>query len=344
MKKAILFDHNKFSIKQVIDVFSYLWPLLFVLSTITVFIFQWLNNLFLQQDVYLGLMFFFKQVYWSFYNSSLESPWFYIGVPIVFCLQYLLPVKKNEHIFAIPVRLDLFYTIVFIPFVGVVMPLFLNFLHLTYDKFFWFLKFSIVKDLPAAIQILLGYILVDFLGWFHHLVRHKVPVFWEMHVVHHSQQHLNPFSNFRVHFLEYFTANIIKFVPAFMFAEAFDIVLSYIVIHQILDRLNHANVRTNLGWLRYVFVTPQSHRVHHSILPEHFDMNYGISLSIWDHMFNTQVRDYHIYPETGVPDGNFPVENAEENSSLSVFRFFCSQNVYPLKAIWRQINCLRKGL
>ncbi len=344
MKKAVLFDNNKFRFKQAIDAFSYLWPLLVVLGFVIVFIFEWINSLFLQQDFYQGFLFFFKQVYWSFYNSSLESPWFYFGVPVVFALQYCLPVKKNEKMFGTAVRLDLFYTVAFIPFVAVVMPLFLNFLHLTYDKFFWFLKFSIVNELPAPTQILLGYILVDFLGWFHHLVRHKVPVFWELHAVHHSQQHLNPFSNFRVHFLEYFTANIIKFVPAFMFSEAFDIVLSYIVIHQLLDRLNHANVRTNLGWLRYIFVTPQSHRVHHSRLPQHFDMNYGISLSIWDHLFNTQVRNYHIYPKTGVPDCDFPVEEAEENTSLAVLRYFCSQNLYPFKAIWRQIKCLRNNL
>ena len=52
----------------------------------------------------------------------------------------------------------------------------------------------------------------------------------------------------------------------------------------------HANVKTNLGPLKYILVSPQYHRLHHSIMPEHFDVNYGERLAIWVFLFGTMAR------------------------------------------------------
>ncbi len=61
-----------------------------------------------------------------------------------------------------------------------------------------------------------------------------------------------------------------------------------------------------MGPLKYILVTPQSHRVHHSDQPEHIDKNFGNFLSIWDFIFGTQVRDFEVYPATGVHDKAVP--------------------------------------
>ena len=185
-------------------------------------------------------------------------------------------------------------------------------------------------------QLLIGYLAVDFLGWFHHFVRHKIPFFWSFHAVHHSQQEMNPFSNERVHIFDWFVANTIKFIPAFFFKESLGIILSYIAIHKILDHLNHANVKTNLGPLKYIFVTPQSHRVHHSGEKKYFEKNFGVSLSIWDHLFGTQCRDYDVYPTTGITDPNYPYE--KQAGFVNELKSFLNQQVYPFKNIWQQLT------
>jgi len=336
MRRKIPTNGGTTSWFRTVNGFAYAWPLLLVACFVALFLFDWLSQLLSLNDVSGALLLYIKRVYWSFYESLLFSPWFYVGVPAIFVLQLALPVQRNAPAFGASTRLDLFYTLSFIPFLALVAPAFWDFLRATYEQFFPYLRFELVHDLPAATQLLLGYLMIDFLGWFHHLVRHKVPVFWELHMVHHSQQQLNPFSNHRFHFIESFVSKLIKFVPAFMFAEAFDVVLSYIVLHKVLDHLNHANVRTNLGWLRYILVTPQSHRVHHSVQQEHFDRNFGVSLSLWDHLFDTQHRDYDVYPTTGVPDAVFPVEQQKDLGPLAILRCFVKQNIYPLKKAWRR--------
>ena len=234
--------------------FRYVWPLLFVLLFLSVFIFEAVSVYFLADDPWQRLLLTIKRCYWSFWKSVLISPWFYLGVPVQ--------------------------------------------------------------------------ILVD--------SRHKVPVFWEFHSVHHSQIKMNPFTNERVHPLDWFTANIIRFLPAFFFSDALNVGLAYIIIHKFLDRLNHSNVRTNLGWFRYVFVTPQSHRVHHSNRKEHYDKNFGVSLSIWDHLFGTQHRDYNIYPDTGIPDSRFPKESSTDGTVFKIIRIYLRQMIYPFNVVWNK--------
>ena len=100
-------------------------------------------------------------------------------------------------------------------------------------------------------------------------------------------------------------------------------------------RMYHSNIRTNLGWLRYIFVTPQSHRVHHSIEPRHHDTNFGLTFSLWDQLFGTQYRGYDEYPATGIDDEGFPSEQVGKEK-LGVVRRLVSQLMYPFEAIARE--------
>ena len=314
-----------------------MWPLLLVLAFLSLFFTEVVSPYFLAEDPWQMLVLTIKHIYWSFYNSVLfVRPWFYIGVPILFILEVVLPVQRGIRLLGSSTRVDIFYTIATIPFYGVTVPLFFSFLRQIYDKYFWFIDLSSTLQYSPVVGILLGYLLVDFHGWVHHYVRHKVPVFWDFHAVHHSQREMNPFTNERVHPLDWFIANIIKFLPAFFFADALNVIFSYIVIHRILDRLNHSNVRTNLGFLRYIFVTPQSHRVHHSIVKEQYDKNFGVSLSIWDHLFGTQHRDYDVYPETGIPDTRFPLESSTGGNLFDIIRIYILQMIYPFKVVLRK--------
>ena len=314
--------------------FRYVWPFLLVMALMAMFFVDAVSFYVAADDPWQKLLLTIKRIYWSFWNSVFFSPWFYLGVPACFILEKLMPVQRGVRLVGSNTRVDFLYLLVMIPFYAVTVPFFFSFLRQIYEQYFWFINLSTALQYPALVDFILGYLLVDFFGWLHHYVRHKVPVFWDFHAVHHSQQNMNPFTNERMHPLDWFIANIIKFLPAFFFADALNVVLGYIITHKFIERLYHSNVRTNFGWLRYIFVTPQSHRVHHSKIKEHYDMNFGVSLSIWDHLFGTQLRDYDIYPETGIPDSRFPFEKNTDTSSFKVIHVYILQMIYPFKLVW----------
>lgn len=322
-------EHSfRLNVKQKIaNVLALSFVFVIVIPFLTLLLFDLVNTI-TKSDSLLDV---FKKVYWYFLSSVINFPLFIFALVVIFALQRVRPVLKSQRNFNRALLVDLSYYFLMLVFYMVVA-----------SKFFIYLKsFLFIPELRlwgtnlSSVhyfwQLLIGYLAVDFLGWLHHLIRHKVPFFWAMHAVHHSQKELNPFTNERVHFLDWFVANIIKFFPALFFTESLGIILNYIVIHKFMDHLNHANVKTNLGPLRYIFVTPQSHRVHHSCEKEFFDKNFGVSLSIWDHLFGTQCKNYDVYPETGVPDKAFPNEQDISNRNI-LFAFF-KQQIYPFKKI-----------
>ena len=73
----------------------------------------------------------------------------------------------------------------------------------------------------------------------------------------------------------------------------------------------HANIRTSLGPLRHLVISPQAHRVHHSAAPEHIDTNFGTVFAWWDYLFGTRYHDHHDYPTTGIHDPTFPREDPD---------------------------------
>jgi len=83
-----------------------------------------------------------------------------------------------------------------------------------------------------------------------------------------------------------------------------------------------------------VLVTPQSHRVHHSIEGRHSDTNFGSLFSVWDHLFGTQYRRYDEYPDTGIEDAAFPVERSTRIRDLLVTPIV--QMAYPFQRILRK--------
>jgi sterol desaturase/sphingolipid hydroxylase (fatty acid hydroxylase superfamily) len=198
-----------------------------------------------------------------------------------------------------------------------------------YDATLAFLTLHSVASWPGWLKAATAIGLSDFLAWFHHWVRHKVPLFWRLHAVHHSQPELNLFTDVRYHPLEYLVSQTILFLPIFMFQAAFPVALGYSFFHQWYTKFYHCNLRTNLGPLRYLLVTPQSHRVHHSVRVEHRDANFGVIFSIWDRLFGTQHADAAVYPETGIDDPSFPRDRGI--SGWSLLRDPWRQFLYPLR-------------
>jgi sterol desaturase/sphingolipid hydroxylase (fatty acid hydroxylase superfamily) len=208
-----------------------------------------------------------------------------------------------------------------------------SFMNSSYVTHLSFLTVDVLRGWPVYLQVITIILALDFLHWFSHLLRHKVKVFWYFHSVHHSQRELNVFTDHRVHPLEHVISYAIRVLPllALELKVAIPLGIGWWLFSHWHTAAYHANIRSNYGILRYILVTPQSHRIHHSREAVHQDKNFGVFFSIWDHIFGTQYRGYDEYPETGIADENFPLENDTiiKDQAVTLFR----QLVYPFALI-----------
>lgn len=193
-----------------------------------------------------------------------------------------------------------------------------------------------VLSLPFWAQVVFVILLSDFLFWLAHVIRHKSKFVWEFHKIHHAQQEMNFFCGSRAHPIDSLVVNLVRFLP-FTMLEADAAVTSFVVWKVVVNgyaMYTHSNIRTNMGLLKYVLVTPQSHRVHHSDRLEHQDKNFGNIFVIWDMMFGTQVFDFSSYPDTGTEDKNVPRPESARFSDAA--RSFCGMLGYPFRSLSHQ--------
>lgn len=248
---------------------------------------------------------------------------YFAPLPFALALAHLFPAARGQSLFSPALLQDAGYFVLIVTFRIAFTALFISAVSLWYEQHLGYLTLHLGDGWPSWLRLLTALLLGDFLAWFHHLVRHKVSMFWQFHKVHHSQQQMNYFTDFRVHPMDYVIATLIVIVPQLVLqVDAPTIVLVGILV-QWHTMIYHSNIRSDYGPLRYILVTPQSHRVHHSTQVEHHDSNFGVIFSIWDHLFRTQCRDYRAYPDTGVEE-EFPAEHS--------FR-----EVLLLKPLWRQL-------
>jgi sterol desaturase/sphingolipid hydroxylase (fatty acid hydroxylase superfamily) len=242
------------------------------------------------------------------FQSFVLLPYVYLALGLTLLLEYLIPADPKQKIFSVSFFQDFiwyFYeTVSDVLFIAI----YAQGLHWIYDRYFSFLTISSVGHWPYWGRFALGVLLLDFLYWLQHYTNHKLPWLWELHTLHHSQKEINFFTDYRYHVLEYFIRKTILVIPFFIFAVNTPTVVIFAIVSKWYTRFYHGNIRTDLGPLRYLLVTPQSHRIHHSRLPQHRDLNFGSLFCIWDRIFKTQYEGYSEYPETGIDDTYFPHE------------------------------------
>ncbi|MBX7057863.1 MAG: sterol desaturase family protein [Leptospirales bacterium] len=145
-----------------------------------------------------------------------------------------------------------------------------------------------LQSLPAALQLLIVFVLRDFVQWMVHVILHRVGWLWRLHEVHHSAETMGFAVHLRYHWLE----NVIYRIPeTFLMLVLGRSVGDLFVIYSVsllIGHLNHANVRLPWGPLRYIFNNSEMHLWHHArSLPRNSGVNFAISLSIWDWIFGT---------------------------------------------------------
>lgn len=151
---------------------------------------------------------------------------------------------------------------------------------------------------PIWLEFLLTVLILDFAIWFQHLITHKIPILWRLHRVHHADRDMDVTTAIRFHPIEIALSMILKIGLVYLLGPSALAVIVFEILLNGTAMFNHANIRLPLAVdrvLRMVLVTPDMHRVHHSVHRSEHDSNYGFSLSIWDRMFGT----YIAQPEKG---------------------------------------------
>lgn len=240
-----------------------------------------------------------KEYYWAA-QWIYTNPWFWGFTAAILVLEKLRPADRAQRVFSWGLLQDFMWFNLDAAFKVALLPAFAGAMKMLYDAMTGGYHTELPGGWPLGARIVAAFVAFDFLQWFHHWVRHKVTAFWHFHAVHHSQRELNVFTDLRVHAAEYLIAEVVVFVPMFALSLPALAVMGVAGLRWWYTRFIHANIRTNLGPLKHLLVTPQFHRVHHSIEPEHQDKNFGVVLSVWDRMFGTLHAGYDDYPATGV--------------------------------------------
>jgi len=184
-------------------------------------------------------------------------------------------------------RLDLWYFTVNHLAIGLFLVVSTHFAH---DAFGWavipWVQAQVVA-LPGIVRFLLVVLAADLVEYVTHRAYHEVPFLWRFHAVHHSPQHMDWLSGSRLHVGEVLMTRATILVPIFLLGFPQDTLFAYIVFVSVQAVLVHANIAVDVGWLRYLVVTPQYHHWHHASDAEALDRNYCAHTPLFDLAFGT---------------------------------------------------------
>ena len=168
-----------------------------------------------------------------------------------------------------------------------------------------------VTDLPW-VSFLIYLVAFDLLAWTLHWLQHRWGWWWQLHALHHSQEHMTAWTDNRNHLLDDLLHDLIFVSVGLVIGVAPAQFVAVVALTQLLENLSHANVRMSFGrWGERLLVSPRFHRRHHAIEPVSPSTgdrqaavrgcNYGVLLTCWDQLFRTADFSAH-YPATGLRD------------------------------------------
>tara|TARA_Y100000591_G_scaffold15758_1_gene11897 strand:- start:5685 stop:6947 length:1263 start_codon:yes stop_codon:yes gene_type:complete len=161
-------------------------------------------------------------------------------------------------------------------------------------------NFTIYKLEPLWLAAGLAFLVQDFSGYWMHRLNHRVNIFWNRHVIHHSSEEFNLAAGLRQSISETFHFSALLMIPAALLGVPSEIFAVLAPLHLFMQFWYHTRLIKKMGWLEKIIVTPSHHRVHHAINPEYIDKNYGQILIIWDKLFGSFQKELdHVKPVYG---------------------------------------------
>ncbi len=141
-----------------------------------------------------------------------------------------------------------------------------------------------------GLSLITGFLLLDLLRYLVHRCEHAVPLFWRFHALHHSDPDVDVTTSVRHHPIEYVLGSAVYWLAVILLGVPVTVVLSYGLAVFGTAAVQHGNIRLPVWlehWLRPVLVTVDMHRIHHSVVFDEANSNYGAVLSLWDRLFGT---------------------------------------------------------
>ena len=149
-------------------------------------------------------------------------------------------------------------------------------------------------DLSAASQFIIAFILMDLAIYFQHVMFHALPMFWRFHRVHHSDLDCDISTGLRFHPFEMIISILFKFIVIVSIGAPVIAVICFEIILNAASMFTHSNIKlpSNLEKLvRWIVVTPDMHRIHHSVNENETNSNFGFFISVWDRLFATYINE-----------------------------------------------------
>jgi len=176
-----------------------------------------------------------------------------------------------------------------------------------------------VIGLPTWASIIVSVILLDLAIYLQHVLFHAVPALWRLHRMHHADLELDVTTGLRFHPVEILLSLAIKLAVVAAFGTPAVAVLIFEVLLNATSMFNHSNVRVPQEIdrvLRWFVVTPDMHRVHHSILRRETNSNFGFNLPWWDRLLGT----YRAQPAAGHDAMTIGIEQFRDSRELGLDR------------------------
>ena len=184
-----------------------------------------------------------------------------------------------------------------------------------------------LADVPSWLAVVTAVVVLDFAIYLQHVMFHAVPALWRLHRMHHADLDFDVTTGARFHPIEILLSVALKMAVIVLIGAPAAAVMIFEIVLNATSMFNHSNVRLALGLdhvLRWLVVTPDMHRVHHSILPHETNSNFGFNLPWWDRLLGT----YHDQPEKGHQGMTIGIELFRDPAELHLHRMLAQ----PLRA------------
>jgi len=168
--------------------------------------------------------------------------------------------------------------------------------------------------LGPLIGAVISFALLDLTIYIQHRLMHRIPWLWRLHRMHHTDLALDVTSGVRFHPLEILFSMGVKIGVVVLLGATPAVVVAFEIVLSSFALFTHANLSFPVGldrWIRWILVTPDMHRIHHSVLREEHDTNFGFNVSWWDRLFGSyldQPRSDQATMTLGLPRFRAPTE------------------------------------
>lgn len=173
--------------------------------------------------------------------------------------------------------------------------------------------------LPNWIKVVLAVVALDFVIYLQHVLFHFLPILWRLHRMHHTDLDIDVTTGNRFHPLEIVISIWIKLAAIVVIGPPAVAVVVFEVVLNATSQFNHGNILIPESvdrWLRLLVVTPDMHRVHHSVIPRETNSNFGFNLPWWDRLCGT----YRTQPEQGHTGMSIGLKEFRDSTKLTLLQ------------------------